>query len=349
MTFARSIAGVVFALTLTASPGAGAASTVRTCVMGAETRTIEVMTPGIVGAACDLRLTYGEGGEARTPYHANNSEGFCAEKAREMISALTREGFACAPSTLDASAAQRPRPVDVPPSPEDIGKILSAGAGAAPGDPVQLTSASAVARAVRQPTQSAVGRLVGAEPDPEPEERPAYEPGAAKPGAKQDAPPAEEKSGPAEAAGDDAAAPRSAPTAAARVRPTADLIRRVLAAQAAAWNEGDLDAFMGGYWKSPDLRFVSGTQVTRGWAPTMKRYRERYGEADLGRLAFDKLEVEFVTDEVAVVVGRFDLKREAGDSSGTFTLVMKAFNGAWRIVHDHTTADAETPTEQTPR
>lgn len=32
-------------------------------------------------------------------------------------------------------------------------------------------------------------------------------------------------------------------------------VRAVLDAQAAAWNRGDLDGFMAGYWKSPALTF----------------------------------------------------------------------------------------------
>ena len=45
-------------------------------------------------------------------------------------------------------------------------------------------------------------------------------------------------------------------------------IRGVLDAQAAAWNRGDLDVFMEGYWKSPDLKFFSGKDITSGWEAT---------------------------------------------------------------------------------
>src|SRR5205809_359509 len=53
-------------------------------------------------------------------------------------------------------------------------------------------------------------------------------------------------------------------------------IRKVLETQAAAWNKGDLEAFMTGYWKSPDLMFFSGKDKTRGWEATLKRYRKKY-------------------------------------------------------------------------
>ena len=135
------------------------------------------------------------------------------------------------------------------------------------------------------------------------------------------------------------------PTSANRPRSRPEIIRATLMAQAAAWNEGDIEAFMEGYWRSNDLTFVSGTQVTRGWTPTLKRYKERYGNgAALGQLGFDIDNVEMLANDIAIVVGRFNLNRNNALDSGTFTLVMKQFEGAWRIVHDHTVADAPAPT-----
>ncbi|MEM9706359.1 MAG: nuclear transport factor 2 family protein [Pseudomonadota bacterium] len=124
-----------------------------------------------------------------------------------------------------------------------------------------------------------------------------------------------------------------------RFRPTQDVIRSVINAQAAAWNEGDLNAFMEGYWKSPNMRFVSGTDVTSGWAQTLRRYQDRYRDGGpLGVLSFRDLEVEMVTNDVAVVVGRYNLDDGGARDNGVFTLVMRRFDGAWRIVHDHTVA-----------
>ena len=38
-------------------------------------------------------------------------------------------------------------------------------------------------------------------------------------------------------------------------------IRRVINDQAAAWNKGDLDGFMAGYWKDEKLTFTSGSFI----------------------------------------------------------------------------------------
>ncbi|MEL7488004.1 MAG: nuclear transport factor 2 family protein, partial [Pseudomonadota bacterium] len=209
-----------------------------------------------------------------------------------------------------------------------------------------------VVEEARTPRKSAVGRLVGAEPQAAPvlEEKTLNAPVQATPVAAAPPPPesatsvtepqpvaaAQPVSATPEKADDQAAAPKKSQ----KLRPAPAVIKGVLAAQAAAWNEGDLEAFMAGYWKDPDLRFVSGTEVTQGWSRTMKRYRARYGDgADFGQLSFDDLDVEMVTDDVAVVVGRFNLQRDSAVDGGVFTLVMRRFDGRWRIVHDHTVGD----------
>ncbi|MEJ0049277.1 MAG: hypothetical protein WDN04_26590 [Rhodospirillales bacterium] len=67
----------------------------------------------------------------------------------------------------------------------------------------------------------------------------------------------------------------------------ASAIRSVLIAQAAAWNRGDIDAFMQGYRKSDELRFASGDTVTYGWQQTRDRYLQRYPDrAAMGTLIF---------------------------------------------------------------
>lgn len=48
-------------------------------------------------------------------------------------------------------------------------------------------------------------------------------------------------------------------------------IRAVLDAQAAAWNRGDLEGYMDGYQRSPDIVFISGDRVTRGWKTVLER------------------------------------------------------------------------------
>ncbi len=119
-------------------------------------------------------------------------------------------------------------------------------------------------------------------------------------------------------------------------------MRAVLDAQVAAWNRHDLDSYMAGYWKSPDLTFYSGGTITRGWQPTLERYRKRYQSEgrDMGSLDFPEISVEPLGDATAVVRGRWRLKMKDGKTpQGLFTLIFKKFPEGWRIVHDHTSIE----------
>ncbi|CAA9416567.1 MAG: L-asparaginase [uncultured Pyrinomonadaceae bacterium] len=114
-------------------------------------------------------------------------------------------------------------------------------------------------------------------------------------------------------------------------------IRRVMDAQVAAWNAGDIDAFMRGYWNSPELVFVSGDTVTKGWQPTIERYKKRYdSRAKMGTLTFSDLEIEVLSKDAAKVLGSWSLAREADNPKGKFTLIFRRFKDGWKIVHDHT-------------
>lgn len=115
-------------------------------------------------------------------------------------------------------------------------------------------------------------------------------------------------------------------------------IEQVLTDQVEAWNRGDLEAFMEGYWRSPDLLFTSSGVVRRGWQTTIERYRATYGEAPetMGHLVFSNLSVSPLGDDAAWALGKWELHRSEGDLGGVFTLVFRRIDGRWVIVHDHT-------------
>ena len=73
-------------------------------------------------------------------------------------------------------------------------------------------------------------------------------------------------------------------------------VRALLERQQDAWNHHDLEGFMAGYWKSGELTFFSGGSVTRGWQPTLDRYRLYYQSAgsDMGKLEFRNLRIEML-------------------------------------------------------
>jgi len=114
-------------------------------------------------------------------------------------------------------------------------------------------------------------------------------------------------------------------------------IRQVMDAQTTAWNAGSIDGFMNGYWNSPDLVFVSSDNVTKGWQPTIERYKKNYdSKAKMGVLTFSDLEIEVLSKNAAVVLGSWALQREGDAPHGKFTLIFRKFKDDWKIVHDHT-------------
>ncbi|MCI0641700.1 MAG: nuclear transport factor 2 family protein [Gemmataceae bacterium] len=115
-------------------------------------------------------------------------------------------------------------------------------------------------------------------------------------------------------------------------------IQKVLDDQAAAWNKGDLPAFMQGYWQSPKLSFFSGNTKTAGWQQTLERYQKRYQHEDkeMGKLAFREISIELLSADHALVKGRYLLTMKNESPTGIFTLIVKKLPVGWRIIHDHT-------------
>lgn len=114
------------------------------------------------------------------------------------------------------------------------------------------------------------------------------------------------------------------------------LIRRTLDKQIEAWNSGDIDGFMTTYWKSDALTFSSGGSTTRGWQATLDRYKNKYNSREkMGTLRFGELEIQSLSDNVALVLGTWHLTLKPDNMEGNFSLVMKKFDGRWLIVHDH--------------
>jgi len=116
-------------------------------------------------------------------------------------------------------------------------------------------------------------------------------------------------------------------------------MNNVLSAQQAAWNRGDVDAFLVGYWRSPELTFSGSNGVSRGWDGVLARYKKSYPDrAAMGQLDFSGLEFRFLGPDAALVLGQWHLKREGGDIGGVFSLVWQKFPEGWKITHDHTSA-----------
>ena len=119
-------------------------------------------------------------------------------------------------------------------------------------------------------------------------------------------------------------------------------IRKVIEEQQQAWNRHDLEAFMAGYWNSPDLTFFSGGHESRGWQAALDRYKSTYQGAghEMGKLEFANLRIEMLGPEAAFVRGEFHLTMSDGKAPhGLFTLIFRKFPDGWKIVHDHSAGE----------
>jgi ketosteroid isomerase-like protein len=114
-------------------------------------------------------------------------------------------------------------------------------------------------------------------------------------------------------------------------------ILTVLKNQQTAWNRGDIDTFMRGYWKSDSLLFVGSTAPVHGWQATLERYHKKYPDkATMGKLTFTFYKVNVLDATNAFVLGAWHLDRKKDAPGGYFTLWFKKIDGKWLIVVDHT-------------
>ncbi|MFT3909892.1 MAG: DUF4440 domain-containing protein [Ferruginibacter sp.] len=113
-------------------------------------------------------------------------------------------------------------------------------------------------------------------------------------------------------------------------------VRDVLNEQAKAWNAGNINLYMQGYWQSDSLMFVGKNGVTYGWQNTLNNYKKAYPDtAAMGKLDFSIVEVKRLSVLYFHVVGKWHLTRSMGDVGGHFTLLLKKVKGKWVIVSDH--------------
>jgi len=115
-----------------------------------------------------------------------------------------------------------------------------------------------------------------------------------------------------------------------------NVIRELLQEQAAAWNRGDLQTFMEGYWKNDSLMFIGKSGVTMGWKATLDNYKKGYPDtAAMGKLQFEFVEFRKLSPDYVFVVGKWMLTRSIGNLKGMYTLLLQKLNDRWVIIRDH--------------
>ena len=113
-------------------------------------------------------------------------------------------------------------------------------------------------------------------------------------------------------------------------------VRNLLAKQSAAWNRGDIEAFIVGYWENDSLMFIGKSGITYGYKNTLANYKKNYPDTTvMGKLTFTLIQVKQLSPEYFHVTGKYYLTRTIGDASGHFTLMFRKINGKWVVISDH--------------
>ena len=113
-------------------------------------------------------------------------------------------------------------------------------------------------------------------------------------------------------------------------------ILKVMAQQEKDWNEGNIEAFMQGYWQSDSLMFIGKNGIKFGWQTTLDNYKKSYPDKKaMGKLTFEILKLE-QNNSTAYMLGKWSLSRKGDNPKGYFTLYWKKIDGNWVITIDHT-------------
>lgn len=118
-------------------------------------------------------------------------------------------------------------------------------------------------------------------------------------------------------------------------------IRDVFEAGCAAWNRGDLDGYLAGYWDSEETLWISSGSLLRGRKAIVAAYQDRFSEPQqMGVLSLTELDIDVLTPTDAIASGRWSLDLEDRSSKGFFTVQLKKIEGIWFYVCDHSSASS---------
>jgi beta-aspartyl-peptidase (threonine type) len=117
-----------------------------------------------------------------------------------------------------------------------------------------------------------------------------------------------------------------------------DEVLEVLVKQKAAWNQGNIDGFMEFYWRAEELTFQSGNNRVIGWEALLARYDKNYSGQSMGVLQFEDILINILSEDLVLVLGRWEVKQTNETAGGLFTLVLQRKPEGWRIIHDHTSS-----------
>lgn len=114
----------------------------------------------------------------------------------------------------------------------------------------------------------------------------------------------------------------------------------MLVAQQSAWNKGDKEGFMQGYWHHDSMQFISRKGTRYGWLNTLNAYKKNYPDREkMGTLSFNLENIRFLDTAslLAQVTGNWRIDYPADTALfGYFSLITKKISNHHKIIIDHT-------------
>ncbi len=118
-----------------------------------------------------------------------------------------------------------------------------------------------------------------------------------------------------------------------------DAIAELLGEQQAAWNRGDVAAYMQTYWNSDLLTLISGGKVIRGWSAVMDECKRNKASQNPSEIEFSDLQFRQLEDGTVLVTGRARLSSGPEQQLHELTWLLQQFDNRWQIVHQHESGD----------
>ena len=113
-------------------------------------------------------------------------------------------------------------------------------------------------------------------------------------------------------------------------------IRKILNDQIIAWNAGNIEEFMKGYWNSDSVMYIGKNGITYGYNNILQKYKKGFPDKNsMGKLTFDIIHKNELSPEIYFVVGKYRVERNNSVLEGHFTLLFKKINDRWMIISDH--------------
>lgn len=117
-------------------------------------------------------------------------------------------------------------------------------------------------------------------------------------------------------------------------------VTKALLAQQAAWNQGNMDAYLAFYKEAADTVAVLASPV-RGTQSIHNAYYINFPHPEnMGSLDESEVDVKALGDHFALAMGHYHLtrsKKGGGDADGSFTDVFEKTPAGWKIIFSETT------------